>query len=151
MFKHVLTYKDYHDVERTEALYFALTEADLMQMELADNGLDNLLKDIVECEDTRRLIGMFQTLLEKSYGEKSMDGQTFTRTPEILAKFKSKMAYSAMYMKLVTDTDFAVKFVEGIMPAELLAKAKQELAKKAIEKKASDLVIDGTDLVETAN
>ena len=61
-------------------------------------------------------LSLFKTLILKSYGEVSEDGESFIKDPELTRKFEKTEAYSELFMSLVTDTDKAVAFIEGIMP-----------------------------------
>ena len=55
----------------------------------------------------------------------SDDGRDFVKTPEVLAKFESTVAYDNIYMRLVSDSNFASEFVNNVFPAELIKQAKE--------------------------
>lgn len=120
MFKITKTYKDFNDVERTEDFYFNLTKAELMEMELSTTGgMTELIERIVKAQDGPAIIKIFKDLVLKAYGIKSADGRRFEKNDAIRADFEQTIAYSEIFMELATDADYAAKFVNGIMPADM--------------------------------
>lgn len=120
MLKRPITYTDFNDVERTEDFYFNLTEAELLKMELGKaGGYSEMLSRIVATDDRVELTKIFDEIIIKSYGEKSGDGKSFIKSDELLAKFKCTAAYSALFTELMTNTDAAIEFVNGIMPKRI--------------------------------
>lgn len=119
MLKETITYVDYNDVERKEDFYFNLTETELMEMEIGTTGgYADMLRKIIDAKDTASLIKIFKDLVLKSYGQKSADGRRFVKTDELRDEFVQTEAYSQLFMKLATDADAAIKFVNGIIPAK---------------------------------
>ena len=119
MLKKTLTYKDFDGQVRTEDFYFNLTEAELTELENSLNGgLSQLLDKISKEKDQKQLIRYFKEIVLLSYGEKSLDGRMFVKNDKIREGFASTMAYSDLFMELVTNADKAVAFVRGIMPQE---------------------------------
>ena len=117
MIKKVITYVDYNGKERTEAFYFNLTKAELTEMELTTNGgLADHIQRIVDAQDSKQLIELFKSMLLLSYGEKSPDGKRFIKNQELRDAFSQTEAYSQLYMDLVTNTELAIEFVNGIIP-----------------------------------
>lgn len=117
MIKKVITYVDYNGKERTEAFYFNLTKAELTEMELTTNGgLADHIQRIVDAQDSKQLIELFKSMLLLSYGEKSPDGKRFIKNQELRDGFSQTEAYSQLYMDLVTNTELAIEFVNGIIP-----------------------------------
>ena len=117
MIKKVITYVDYNGKERTEAFYFNLTKAELTEMELTTNGgLADHIQRIVDAQDSKQLIELFKSILLLSYGEKSPDGKRFIKNQELRDAFSQTEAYSQLYMDLVTNTELAIEFVNGIIP-----------------------------------
>lgn len=71
MLKKTITYNDYNGVERTEDLYFNLSEAELMEMEMSTTGgLADMLNKIVAAKDLPALVTFFKSLVLKAYGRK---------------------------------------------------------------------------------
>lgn len=117
MIKKTITYNDYDGNERTETFWFNISKAELTEMEFSKNGgLDKLLQKIIDEQDHEKLIAFFKDLLLKSYGEKSLDGRMFIKTPEKALEFSYTIPYEELYMELTTNTQSAIDFVNGIMP-----------------------------------
>lgn len=120
MFTWHAKYKDFNGTQREEDFLFHLTEADLTEMELSTNGgLDQYINRIVAAQDGAEIIKLFKELVCKAYGIKSLDGKGFYKDEKSLRDFMATQAYSDLYMKLATDTDFATKFVNGIVPQDV--------------------------------
>lgn len=120
MYKKVLTYTDFNDVERTETFFFNLTKAEVLEMELGTTGgLSAMIQGVIDAKDTPQLIRIFKDLVLRSYGEKSADGRRFIKTPEITEAFSQTEAYSEIFMELATNDAAATEFVKGITPKGL--------------------------------
>ena len=130
MLKKTITYIDYNDIERTEDFYFHLNKAEIAKMEMSINGgLAERIQRIVAAQDQAELIKIFEDMIQRAYGVKSLDGKKFEKSPEILADFVQTEAYSQLFMELATDADAAAKFINGIIPADM-AKQVAELTAK---------------------
>lgn len=130
MLKKTITYTDFNDVERTEDFYFNLTEAELTDMNLDENGgLADKLQKIIDSKEVKQIKDYFKWIVLKAYGEKSEDGRRFMKSPEITKAFEETQAYSDIWMDLAYNEDAAAEFVNGIMPKKLLVEA--EKANKA--------------------
>ena len=120
MLKESITYTDFNGLERTEEFYFNLTKTELIRMETSKNGsLSNMLTRIVNAKDLPDIIETIEMLIRKAYGEKSEDGKRFNKSEEISNDFACTAAYDVLFDKLTNDSDYAYKFVIGLMPAEM--------------------------------
>lgn len=134
MYKRTLTFEDFNGNERTEDFYFHFSKAELMEMEMAkEGGLQNYVEKIVQTQDTPELLKIFKELLLKSYGEKSLDGRKFVKSPELSESFSQTEAYSMLFMELATDDTKAAEFINNVIPSDVQA----EVAKIEAEQKAS--------------
>lgn len=125
MLKKTITYTDFDGNDRTEDFYFNLTTAELMDLELSrPGGFSEYITAIINAKDITTLISEFRNLIDISYGVKSPDGKRFIKTTEVLEEFKQTQAYSDFYMTLATDSKAGSEFINGIMPKDLLDKAK---------------------------
>lgn len=119
MLKKTITYIDYDGLERTEDFYFNLSKAEVIEMEVGtEGGMRAMLERIVAAKDGRRIMEAFKEIIAKSYGEKSLDGRRFQKSKEISEAFMQTEAYSQLFMELVTDSQAAAAFVNGIVPQE---------------------------------
>lgn len=127
MFVETITYTDYDGNERKEVCRFSLSEPEIIEMEASyPGGLVKMLEKIIEEKDQQKILATFKDLLLRAYGEKTPDGRRFAKSKEISEAFSQTGAYEKLYMKMITDTDFAVKFVNEIMP-ESVRKAAAEI------------------------
>lgn len=126
MYSRKIKYTDYNGVEREEDFYFNLNKAEVLEMQMSwDGGLDQMLKRIIAEKDNKRMVEMFKMIILKSYGEKSLDGKRFVKSPEVVEAFTQTEAYSELFMLLSTDDEAAAEFINGILPQTLLDDAKK--------------------------
>ena len=135
MLKETRTYTDYDGVERTENFYFALSKAELAEMELStDGGMQAMIEKIINSKDNKKIVEIFKEILLKSYGEKSDDGKRFVKSPELSKAFSETPVYSDMFMELATDEEKASAFIDGIIPSDMQAQLAEVRKKKESEK-----------------
>lgn len=121
MLKKTIKYTDYNGTERNEDFYFNLTKAELMEMEMGTSGgLGESIQRIVSAQDAPAIIKVFKDLVLRSYGIKSPDGKRFIKNDAIREEFEQTEAYSILFMELATDADAAAKFVNGIVPQDMI-------------------------------
>lgn len=131
MIKKTITYTDYDGNVRTEDFHFNLTKAELVDFELDQaGGLQKVIEKITKEQDTRRLKDLFKEIILRAYGQKSMDGRRFIKTPELTKEFTETEAYSQLFMECATDANAAAAFINGIIPNDMQASA--ESIKEAI-------------------
>lgn len=121
MIKKTITYTDYNGKERTEDFYFNLTKAEATEIEASTKGgLQEMVEQIIDAEDTASLVKIFKELILKSYGEKSADGRMFVKVDpngyRLADNFAQTEAYSVLFTELATDADAAAKFFNGVIP-----------------------------------
>jgi hypothetical protein len=122
--KKTVTYEDFSGQEVTEDLFFHLTQAELIEMQMSEkDGLDAVLQRIIEAEDGKSIIAEFKKIILAAYGVKSEDGRRFIKTQELRDAFESSEAYSTLFMELVTDAEKAAEFTNGIVPAKVVEQA----------------------------
>lgn len=121
-----LTYEDFNGNQVTEKFYFNLTKAELTEMEVSTpGGMQGYIQQIVDSQDGKQLIKLFKDLVLMTYGVKSEDGKRFKKNDDIRDAFVETNAYSELFMLLATDANEATKFINGIMPNDLIAQAKK--------------------------
>ena len=121
MLKRTITYEDYDGKSRTIDAYFNMNKSELTKWLLTDGDytLDKKISRLFEERNAKEIMSTFEELLDASYGVKSLDGDRFEKSPQILQNFKSTLAYDAIFMELVTDAKKAAEFLSGIMPKDL--------------------------------
>lgn len=128
-----IKFTDYDGVEREQEYYFNLNKAETI-MWMTTTGeytLDKVLLRLSEERNGRRIMEIFEDLIRRSYGKKSLDGIRFEKSEEAWLEFYQSEAYSELFSELVTDAKKAAAFVNGIIPSEIA----KEVSKTLIENK----------------
>ena len=116
MYKIHQKFEDFNGNEREDDFYFNLSKAELLEMELSEEGgMDKRLTRLISSQDMKEAIKVFKAIVLMSYGQKTDDGR-FVKSQEIRDAFMQSAAYSEIFMDLATDTDKAQKFINGILP-----------------------------------
>lgn len=132
MLKKTIKYKNFNDEWEEEDFFFHLSKAELVELEAShEDGLASAMQRIVDANDTKSIIAEFKKIIMQSYGIKSSDGKRFVKNQTIREAFESSEAYSTLFMELVTDTDAAIEFMNGIIPGDLVPE--EEPAKPKVE------------------
>lgn len=134
MLKKTITYEDFNGETVSEDFYFHLSKAELVEMEMShEGGLAEALRRIVAAEDGKAIIKEFKEIILSSYGKKSLDGKRFIKNQTQREEFESSEAYSTLFMELVTNTDAATEFINGIVPAGLAEEAAKIQARENLQ------------------
>lgn len=121
-----IKFTDYNGTEQEREYYFNLNKAEILEMEMSENGgLDKLIERIVSTQDTKELISLFKGFVIKAYGEKSIDGLVFDKSQAVKDRFVQSEAYSELFMRLATDAEYAANFVNAVVPQEAIEEAKK--------------------------
>lgn len=111
-----ITYTDYNGAERTEKFYFNLTQTELLDLELdTPDGMEKLVKSLIEKNDNRAIIALVKKFLHKSYGVKSDDGKRLIKNDKVLEEFMQTEAYSKLFMELASDAEKSAAFFSGLV------------------------------------
>lgn len=123
MIKKTLTFEDFEGNSKTQDFYFNLSKIELLELEMEfQGGLQSYLTAIVEAQNGKVIMKTFRKIIEMSIGRKSEDGQGFVKSEEIKQSFMNSDAYSELLTSIVTDSNSAAAFVNGLMPAALQKK-----------------------------
>lgn len=121
MLKKTVKYTDFNGEEVQEDFLFHLSKAELIELEAShEGGLLEAMNRIVEANDTKAIIAEFKRIILLSYGVKSGDGRRFIKNQKLRDDFESSEAYSTLFMELVTETEAAVEFMNGIIPQDMV-------------------------------
>lgn len=135
MYKKTVTYKDFDGNDRTEDLYFHLTKAEVVKWltTKGDYTLDKLLYRLADERNGKRIIEIFEELIQDAYGKKSLDGRNFVKSKEVKEEFIYSEAYSDVFMSIIGDDNEAAKFIVGIMPSDLAEAVEKAVKQSGIE------------------
>ena len=132
MLKKTITYTDFNGEEVKEDFFFHLSKAELVELEMShDGGLSAAMERIVATDDRAAIISEFKKIILLAYGKKSMDGKRFIKNATMREEFESSEAYSTLFMELVTITDSAIDFMNGIIPEGMVEEAAEVVTQKA--------------------
>lgn len=124
MLKKTITYEDFNGETVSEEFFFHLNKAELVELELShEGGMSESLQRIIDAQDGKSIIAEFKNIILGSYGKKSVDGRRFIKNQQMRDEFESSEAYSTLFMELVTDTDAAIEFINGVIPAGMAEEA----------------------------
>lgn len=127
MIKKTIKSVDFDGNERCEDYYFHISKNEIAKAQMSvDGGLITKLQRIVNSQSQPEIAKIFEEFIDMSYGIKSDDGKKFMKSPEILADFKATAAYDELYMEILSDTKKAVEFINGVWPAEMTEKLKND-------------------------
>ena len=117
MLKEKIKYVDYNGLEREEEFYFNLNKVELVELQLnTPGGFDKKLSEAIEKQDIPSIVSIVKDLVIKSYGVKSEDGKRFIKSKDLTDSFVQSEAYNTLFMKIVSDADYATKFINSIIP-----------------------------------
>lgn len=119
MIKKTITYVDFNGKERTEDFYFhlSLPEATRIVAEFGARDTDQLsdiMERMIEKQDFKSILDVFDRIVLSSYGKKSVDGRSFVKTEADREAFENSEAYATLFEEIVNNPEGAMAFFEGI-------------------------------------
>lgn len=124
MLKKTITYEDFNGETVSEDFFFHLSKAELVELEMSyEGGLSAALQRIIDTQDGKKIIAEFKNIVLGAYGKRSDDGKRFIKNQQLREEFESTEAYSTLFMELVTDTDAAIEFINGVIPSGMAEEA----------------------------
>lgn len=130
MFSYTVEYEDYNGNSRKEILYFNLSAAELLRLQnTTPGGYASYIQKVIDSNDNGEIWTTFEDMIRMSYGVKSDDGQHFTKVRDghkIANDFIDTPAYDTFMLALISNSDLAAAFVNGILPQEKLQKMAEE-------------------------
>lgn len=157
MLKKTIEFKDLDDNSVKRDFYFHMFPANLAKLKLelvgdgdGKEGMDNKIKQMLKAKDVAGIIGMFDRILELSYGVKDDDNIGFLQGPEYFRKFQATDAYSVLFMELIGDPVKATAFIRGCLPKDISDKMapNQSLDQVLAELDVAPAVLDKVSNVE---
>lgn len=147
MLKKSITYENpVTGLSMTEDFYFHISKAEMVRMEVEEHqesftakdgksytGMQAKLQRIVEAEDGKAMMPLFEDIIRRAYGRK--DGDRFIRSDDAWADFKGCGAFDELLFELCTDAEASAAFINGAMPGNLESIAAEVNAKVAAKKK----------------
>lgn len=117
MITKTIKYKDYDGNPISEDFLFHFNKAEIIEMEATyPGGIETYINRISAEKDNHKLFAFFKDLVLKSYGRKSLDAKRFEKSEEIRTAFEQTEAYAELVIELMSDSNKAAEFVNGIIP-----------------------------------
>lgn len=116
MIKKVIKYVDFDGNTREEEFLFHLSGPELTRFRAKLGGDDpqEAIKAIVQKGTMEEVLKLFEDMILTSYGEKSIDGRKFVKTPEIRQNFEYSQAYAELFEELLTNPDSMEEFASKL-------------------------------------
>lgn len=133
MIKKTITYTDYNDEYQTEEMYFHVSKSELLDNIDIKTDLEDVYASLNDAEGDRQLteeevraiIKIVKRIIRISYGVRSADGKRFSKNDDIWNDFKDSAAYDAVLFEMFEDPEEGFKFLQGVLPKDLLEKAEE--------------------------
>lgn len=128
MIKKTVTYTDFNDAERTEDLYFHMTQPELIKLSVSkEGGFERYIDRMIQTKNMKEVVAVLEEVIQLTYGIKTDDGR-FEKSPEILSKFLSSEAYNTIFMEVAQSAEKAAEFINGVIPKNLKKQVDEKLA-----------------------
>lgn len=151
MLKKTITFEDYSEPPKdvSRDFYFNFNKLEILEMlELED--LDGTMQRLQETQDGPEAYRLFKKIVLRAYGEKNSDGG-FDKEDEngrpLWKKFEAHPACSELIVGFIENPSEGAAFIEGALPAKMVAQAKEEMAKE--QKTGGELTATVPQQVET--
>ena len=121
MFQTTVKYTDFDGHERSETLYFNITEQQMRDLYQDDPDFsEKALTSIVEGSDTAEMLRIMKKLILASYGEKSADGKVHKKNKEIRENFECSAVFEQLMDDIMykADEKYLMSFFTQIFPAK---------------------------------
>lgn len=131
MLEKKIEFTDYNGEKREGVYYFNLNKAETIKWmtTTGEYTLDKVLLRLSEERNGKKIMEVFEDLLHRSYGKKSLDGIRFEKNEENWLAFYESEAYSNLFVELVTDAKKAAAFVNAIIPSDIAKEISETLIK----------------------
>ena len=117
MLKKTVVYDDFDGNKSEGDYYFNLSQVEIVRLELSlDGGLEAYINSMTQGPeiDGRKILSLFEQLIQMSFGVKTEDGKRFEKSPELTNNFINSGAYSALCMSLLKDQESAQEFFSSL-------------------------------------
>lgn len=129
MLKHTINYTDFNDQPKQKVVYFNISKSELAIREVeSDQGFSESLKRIGQSKKGSEILPEFRNLLKWGYGVIAEDGETFEKSDALWEAFEKTAAYDVLIVQLITDADFAARFMTQMLPADMQKQLSEQQA-----------------------
>ena len=149
MLKKVITYKDYDNNDKTEALYFHLNKFEWLELETyTKGGLIENLEHAIESGNAKKTIDILKKIILRSYGEKNPETGGFEKSEDMAVRFSRTEAFSELFYELAYNEESSKTFFLGLIPNELRGEAERKMKELEKEKGMESNVVSINNKIE---
>lgn len=144
MFTKTVNYEDFLGNERSETVYFHLSQNEIMEfaMELPSEVSEAVGDDpskmdeeaaavkIAQAIGNKGIVDFLKKLILRAYGVPSEDGRRFEKSEKLSNEFSQTVVYDEILMELMTDDEAAAAFINKVIPAKLIKKMEEKSGNK---------------------
>lgn len=131
MLKHTIDYVDFNGNNQSEEVYFNMTKSELVELYYSkDGGFEAWIEEMTQNNRASELLPAFKNIVISSYGRKSADGKKFIKDPVEAEQFTYTAAFDELFFQIMSDAEFASKFINGVVPANLQDAVNREVLKR---------------------
>lgn len=123
MYKTSVTYTDFNGETQTDQLYFNLTSIDIAKLTKRFGNVEQYLTDVMAEHNGLKIISVMADLVLDAYGEVSVDGKHFDKSPRIKENFENSIAYAEYLEKMVSSGDEATRWVTNVLSSKVMNEA----------------------------
>lgn len=122
MIKRVINYTDYNGENQSEEYWFHLNNPEILGLQIVPGyDLENYMKKLIRDQKASEVMAFFEKIILTAYGERSLDGKRFDKSPSETEKFKNSAAYNQLFYDLVTNAEEAGKFMNALVNQTYMA------------------------------
>ena len=136
MLRKTIKYEDFDENPREMTAYFNLNERELAELVEEFGGRDslqNLFASIKGSGDASKLTSFMRTIIKKSYGQKSGDGNRMVKNDEVWDAFYQSEAYNEFFMEVMASDEANQSFLSQVVSKRLRPNVAAAMAKAAAE------------------
>ena len=139
MIEKTISFENFKGNRVTKTYYFNLSAAEVTELAMTREGIDEYLREIIKTEETSKLWPLFKELLGMAVG-KFVNDEVFDKDPAFTKEFMRSGAWDEFFFELIGNAAFAAEFIKSMMPANLQERIDALVANGGeIEKQYTDL------------
>lgn len=116
MLKKVINYVDFNGQPQSETHYFHMNRMEAVKFQAKYGGDLEAYARSLSQSSTKENFEFIEDLVLTAYGERTPDGRGFNKSKEVVDRFRSSLAYDALFEELVTVDGAAGAFGAGLGP-----------------------------------
>lgn len=126
MVKKVIKFTDFNGEEQVKEYWFNFTKTELLRMQYSGEGdYAEKLRRIAATNSAKDILPIFEEIITKSYGVKSIDGISFVKDPAATKAFIESPAYDEFFFEMLQNPKSFAEFLKKLLPHDLEEQVKK--------------------------